>query len=362
MHTKLKTLAFLCASMMLAACADLGQRLPFLSPSHASAGADALYAKARAAHLAGRQQAALAGYEETLRMDPAHVDARNGMAALYAEQGAFDKAIPLWEALTASGASRDSAYLYSNLGYALLLHGDYDRALAALQEACLLDPLNHRAWRHMGATLDKLGQHERAKNMVHQADLLQQHDMRADVASAPAPVAPAIAQAVQANDGWATTEVVQSADGMFELRRAAQPSAARKAEAPPAASLEIRNGNGVKGMAKSLSRQMDGHAVRVVRLSNEKGFGVLQTRVEYRAPYRAAAEQLAVRFGNARLQETTAAKSADMRLVIGRDLIPAHVARDATVAPAAVSFVSRQTTGERPRDNGSDHHNSGASS
>ncbi|MET0857146.1 MAG: LytR C-terminal domain-containing protein, partial [Telluria sp.] len=276
---------------------------------------------------------------------------------LYAERGDLPKAIALWRELTAgSGAASGpgAAFLFSNLGYAHLLNGEYRDATAALERACLLDPLNHRAWRHLGGALEKLGQNERAQLMYKQASTLEQHDVKADYALVKRSGAAAIDSAAvkrAAADGWAATEVRQTGSGMFELRRAPTaadvPAPAAAADAPavdvPAAAvtmpvaapedgeptgaapvvakLEIRNGNGVTGMARSMARKMSDPGLRVVRLSNEKGFNVDQTRVEFREGFREAAKRVAERFAGATLQEVESANSADVRLVIGRDLV-----------------------------------------
>ena len=59
----------------------------------------------------------------------------------------------------------------------------------------------------------------------------------------------------------------------------------------------------------------------MVRLSNEKGFNVERTRVEYQGAFREAAHRLAERFGDASVQEVESGNNADVRLVIGRDLV-----------------------------------------
>lgn len=322
MATTNKRLAVLCSGALLLACAGHGPRLPEAPGPQAAPGADAHYARARDAHLAGRLDEAAQAYAAALLADAGHVNARNGRATLLAEQGALDQAIPIWRKLSAAAYDADTAYLVRNLGYALLLQGDFDGARAALERACLLDPLNYRAWQQLGNALDKLGQPGRARQMAAQAAALQAHDFRAGYALAPRAGVAAIEQALQAGSGqWASSELRQRADGIYELHRiAAAPVAA--ATAPAAlALLEIRNGNGVTGMARALSRTMDGQAVRVVRLSNQRGFGVRQTRIVYRAGYQAAAKQLARRFANPVLQEGDNGKASDLRLVIGRDLV-----------------------------------------
>jgi Flp pilus assembly protein TadD len=437
-RTPMKTLSVLCAATLLVACAELSGLAP--AEPAAARRADDAYARGRQQHLARRYADALRSYQAALAVDEAHVNARNGLATLYAEQGDFAQAIPIWRALTqkaslASGPG--TAFLFGNLGYAYFLRGDYDNAQAALEKACLLDPLNHRAWQHLGEALQKLGQDERAQQMFRQASALHEHDFRADyaVARGGAGVA-AIETAVQTTprvgNEWASTSVEVAADGMLELRRipaartavgardatpvpapalasapvsapapapvsapalapapapalasapalapapapAAVPALASAPAAVPAralasapapalalalspapapahspssalasapspspspspspqsaqwapdlALLEIRNGNGVTGMAKRLSRQMGDSGLKVVRLTNEKGFNVRRTRVEYQPPFRAAAERLAERFGSATVVQVDNVKSSNMRLVIGRDLI-----------------------------------------
>jgi Flp pilus assembly protein TadD len=347
MRPIVKTLSTACASALLFACADLGHRGELPAPPAAQAGsADDAYILGRQQHMANRYPAAIDNYHAALRADPRHVNATNGLATLYAEQGNLTKAIALWRDLTSSPAAAagpGTAFLFSNLGYAHLLNGDYREAVAALERACVLDPLNHRAWSHLGSALEKLGQRERAQLMARQASALEQHDFKSDYTLAKQPAGAAIDSAVAAQDSLAKTEVRQTGNGMFELRRSAPPPAAPEPEAtalttlpvsapdavavetvetaPEEARLEIRNGNGVAGMARSLAQKMDDPRMRVVRLSNHKGFNVEHTRVEYQGGFREAAERLAERFGGADLREADTGAAADVRLVIGRDLV-----------------------------------------
>jgi Flp pilus assembly protein TadD len=385
MKTKLKRLTTVCAGAILfAACADLGYR-PAPSeqrPASASSSANEAYVLGRSLHMARRFEAATASYLAALKADPQHVNARNGLATLYAEQGEFAKAIPIWQQLTreADGkAGPETAFLFSNLGYAHFLNGEFDNALSALEKACVLDPLNYRAWNHLGSALDKLGQPERAQLMYKQAAALREHDFKADYALAQQPVAAAIEKAVKASprkDEWATTEVRQLANGMFELHRipAVTLASARDAPVPlpipvPAeqlavlseiaapvekALLEIRNGNGVTGMAKALSAKMDPDTLRVVRLSNQRPFDVRQTRVEYQPAFREAAERLAERFGNAVAVEAGSVKPANMRLVIGRDIINRKFALKPVARELPATFVQHQTRPVGSRHNEED--------
>ncbi|MFP5391705.1 MAG: tetratricopeptide repeat protein [Gammaproteobacteria bacterium] len=344
MRSTFRFLSIIGAAAALLGCAD-GQRTAPPAPVLAFASADEAYLAGRSQHLAQHLDRAVEAYEAALALLPQHVNARNGLATLYAEQGEFAKAIALWEALTQSAAGDSgpaNAFLFSNLGYAHFLNGDYHAALAALEKACVLDPLNHRAWKHLGSALEKLGQHERAALMYKQAAALQQHDFRADYALAPkagvAAIDHAVAAAPEAEEGGiAATRIESAGSGLFVMKRVAARTVGRTSTVAPAASvpvqagadaagartlLEIRNGNGVTGMARSLAGSVGGDTLQVVRLSNQKGFGVQHTRVEYQPEFRDAAERLAARFGAAKAVEVPGMARADVRLIIGRDLIP----------------------------------------
>jgi tetratricopeptide (TPR) repeat protein len=336
----LKKISVLCTGALLLACAD-GARQPGAVPA---ADAERAYDQGRQHHLAGRYDEAIAAYRVALSAAPRHVRARNALAAAFARQGDFAQAISIWRALTdelAPGSGPDRAYLFANLGHAYLLKGELQNAVTALEKACVLDPLDHRAWSKLGESLRRLGQDERAALMFRQAEALRQHDFRHDYAAAGgtavAAIEAAVAQPVRPDNGWAATEVRTAADGTLELLRLPVPGVLARTAPPPAPEpparpelvlLEIRNGNGVIGMARALSRQVVGDGVQVTRLSNEKGFQVRRTRIEHHADFRAAAERLAERLGGRRrgrsdpvqVVQVDNCRPAEMRLVLGQDL------------------------------------------
>lgn len=346
----LNTLSILCTGAMLLACGS-----PYLRQEARTAAvskADDDYLRGRNLHLARRYDEAIAAYRAALRADASHVNARNGLAIVYAEQRDFAKAIPIWRELT-RGATLSSgpatAFLFNNLGYAYFLNGQYEEGSVALEKACLLNPLDDRAWQYLGETLQKLGQEERAQQMLRQASALREHDARADYAQTGQPArSPALAQALasapRSDREWAFVEVSGKPGGMLELRRvgpapvaawpAAEPAKALADKAAPAiATLEISNGNGRQGMARQLSRQLHDPAVKVVRITNEKGFGVRQTRIEYRPAFRSVAERLAERIGSGMAVETKGGGRTDLRLVIGHDLPPQTVVKRSQSLP-----------------------------
>jgi hypothetical protein len=103
---------------------------------------------------------------------------------------------------------------------------------------------------------------------------------------------------------------------------------------PVLAALEIRNGNGRQGLARLMSRQLRDPDVKVVRLTNEKGFAVRQTRIEYQPAFRGVAERLAGRFGAGKPVEVNMSGRANVRLVIGRDLSAELIASRSNGVPS----------------------------
>ena len=333
MRLTISRLAAACACLGLAACTTQLAHAPL--PQWPDA--DAAYVAGRQHFERGDLPAAQAAYEQALRAAPRHVNARNGLAVLHAQRGEHDAAIAHWLALTreASPPQPQQAYLFSNLGHAYSLSGRDAQALTALEQACLLDPLNALAWQHLAQVLERLGQHARAVVMRRQAQSLQEHDLRRDLAvlrSEAPPQAVPVAAPLPDVPAMARIDITQT-DGMARLQRvpvAARGVLAAMAErSMPAAAvtrprLEIVNGNGVPGLAAALARSLAGAPVQVVRLANETSFQVARTRVEYRPAQEQAARQLARQLG-LQVQTQVQTQAADcpaseLRLVLGRDL------------------------------------------
>ena len=95
-------------------------------------------------------------------------------------------------------------------------------------------------------------------------------------------------------------------------------------------------------MARKLARRLGDAGVRVMRLSNQKGFNVAHTRIEYQPGFRDAAERLAERFGDAALVEVEGGESADVRLVIGRDLMRSKLEARRLIRAALARAAARQ--------------------
>lgn len=108
------------------------------------------------------------------------------------------------------------------------------------------------------------------------------------------------------------------------------------AHAGPAMRLEVRNGNGVEGMARMVGRRLAGPEVRVIRLTNQRPFDVATTVVEFAHGMQAEACALAVRYAlGAPRESADLAPNTDVRLVLGRDIAaPAQFAAREHAMPA----------------------------
>lgn len=347
MRLTISRLAAACACLGLGACASHALHAPPL------ADADVSYAAGRRHFDAGELPAAQAAFEQTLLRAPQHVDARNGLAVLYAQRGEHDAAIAQWQVLTqgTSAPRPQQAYLFSNLGHAYYLRGHDALALSALEQACLLDPLNALAWQHLAQVLERLGQHERAAVMRRQASSLQEHDVRSDLAllrgkdeTAARPVVAAVPQEpamarieITHSDGMAHLQRVPAASGMLAMPlmplipvMRAMPAMALVRPMParlrlrlasvPRPRLEIVNGNGVPGLAATLARSLAGAPVQVVRLANDANFQVAHTRIEYRPAQQQAARSLARQLGMQVQTLVADCPGSELRLVIGHDM------------------------------------------
>jgi tetratricopeptide (TPR) repeat protein len=270
-------------------------------------------------------------------------------APLQAPGDAAPASSAIWRDLDAAlqaDAEPDAAQRFVNLGNAYLRSGDYDAARTALEQACLLDPLVADSWQLLGEALAALGQGARAQQMLRQAASLRQHDLRADFAATGSQTGiAALDQALDApRPGWAQAQIHVGVDGMMELRRipaslpVVQPAVQSPSGRPTVARLEIRNGNGVTGMARALARQIDAPGLRVTRLSNQPGFAVRHTRIEYDAAHVDAARRLAQRVGSVHLQEVERSTPANLRLVLGRDL--AHYGTALRLDTGATALLS----------------------
>lgn len=218
-----------------------------------------------------RGQVALAAdaYAASLALDPRQLGARNALAVLDARRGRLEDAATALRALVR--AYPEAAQPLSNLGYVYYLQGQLAQASGALEQALALDGGKALARNNL--------------QLVQDAQAAQ----TAQEAQAAAPVQPAVAIAP-----------------------------------PLPASIEIINGNGIRGMAAQLRLRVQAQGVAVSRLGNLPGFRQARSQILY-APGSArqaeALRQVLARHGTAMqlVGVDSLGRGAGIRLVLGRD-------------------------------------------
>lgn len=257
----------------------------------------------------GQERHALAvpALENAVAADGTFVEARNRLGVSYALLGRHADAIRQLEA--AAQAAPEAAHIYSNLGYAHYLKGDYSEAAAALQRAVALDPANRRAQHNLGMVYAQLGEPTKARHAYAKA-------------AAPQPEAATMSTAAPEASH---SRIVQVAPSIYELRpRPVSTAAVMPADRPsaPRARVEVSNGNGVTGMARRVGTYLKDSGFAAARLTNQHGFGVAATRVEYRDGYEAEARKLAAAMPRSVdiAPSTTLRRDIGVRLVLGKDM------------------------------------------
>jgi Flp pilus assembly protein TadD len=92
----------------------------------------------------GRHDAALARFEQILRLRPLDRHALASRAHLHAQRGSFDEAIESLHLLTQTCPQESSGWF--NLGYAFQQLGQQGQAGVAFRRAVTIDPRMDRAW------------------------------------------------------------------------------------------------------------------------------------------------------------------------------------------------------------------------
>lgn len=381
MNKTAKMIGMLYGVGVFAGCASPYQGMemkivPTMKVGHSQESANGYYSLGRYHHGARRFDEAISAYERALELDARHAKARNAMGVLYAEIGKYAHAVTVLR--EATKAEPNNSQFYSNLGYASYLNGDYTDAAASLEQATRLDPTNVRAWNNLGSVMEKLGRRDRSNAILKRVQSIKDTLLLAasagkealhiaknrieDAILSPSAKSAIGQQDFQVNpnvDMGARTEVKQVGPSRYEVHQVAdgfnESGVATSAMPPEAASqatpvakpntslhpvsfrtghvqanvplpnssirLEISNGNGINGMARSVGKIIGGGILRVARLTNQGQFNVKTTRVEYSEGHEKPARALAAGFGPAiDIKQKNGIAGADIRVVLGRDL------------------------------------------
>jgi tetratricopeptide (TPR) repeat protein len=94
----------------------------------------------------GRNDLAIADFDQVLQREPGSIFALNNRGAAYARKGDYDRAIDDFD--QAIGLNSRYAITFNNRGIAYAKKGRYDRAIADFEEALRLDPKDRSAQRN----------------------------------------------------------------------------------------------------------------------------------------------------------------------------------------------------------------------
>jgi tetratricopeptide (TPR) repeat protein len=129
------------------------------------------YLRAQLLQFLGKNDAAIAEYQQTLLTAPDFARAAERIAFIYADRGDFNLAATHF--LSTLQVAPDNAEMYFNLGFAYDKCGNIGEAIIAFQHAARLKPTLDRAWYGLGICQAKLGKHDEAAKALHEAATLQ---------------------------------------------------------------------------------------------------------------------------------------------------------------------------------------------
>ena len=355
--SKLSSLSLVLLSGLLPACVSTPD--DYLRPSVSmnsgiQINPDSEYLRGKLCHLQGRYDEARQAYLSALTMDENHAEARNGLAALLGAQGDLDRSIALLNGMAQSGTRLPQVYV--NLGHAWMKKGQRIQARAALERALELDPDNLVAKEKMTALmlLENPSPAQETKNpaaatagaSVVSVNPIERLSDGLYVLRYKIPVNEAVPEAVERiPDVLPSTRNSQLTEPAAELVAISTQFERAQGSEPqrlaPALAIEVANGNGVQGLARSLRGLLAGQRWRVVRTVNHVQFGVRFTRIEYTSNLVEEARDLADSLGiNAKLRPNNQQTGTQMRIILGHDLKDLSVIRQRLVMATQTAGTS----------------------
>lgn len=296
--------------------------------------ADSEYLRGKMLHLQSRYDEAQQAYLSALTMNKDHPEARNGMAALLGARGDLDRSIAMLSSMAQSGANLPQVYV--NLGHAWMKKGQLAQARTALERALEIDPDNQAAQEKLaalaaienpsiGPVSDKSLAPDPEVSVVSLNPIERLGEglyvLRYNLPASGAATEKLSATASAVSDSVTKNLIDRSTDATPSSSR---PDLAANAEPPagvPSLAIEVANGNGVQGLARSLRGLLAGQSWRVVRTTNHEQFGVRFTRIEYASDRAPDARILADTLGiDAKFRLNNQQTGTQMRIILGHDL------------------------------------------
>ncbi len=324
---------------------------PVMDMKHAAGGSEAMSMYWLGRYYQGKVNytEAIAAYEKALAMDPAHVEAHNGLGVAYSLQGWHELA--LQHLRKAIELLPMATHLRNNLGYAHLARGQESEAAAAFERALRLDPENRQARSNLAAVYEKAGLHDKAAMLT----MARSEPTAAPVAmsaiapgpasgtpSATMPAAVTAAtvgkQEMQHSAHSTHARLVQVTPNVFELRMTEADSmmaihtgkTTGKTVVPrdfgnldsKDIRIEVSNGNGVSGMAAQVSGFLQRSGFAKVRLTDRQPYQQAQTEIHYRPGNSVLAGQISQMMPNQApmVESYNLRREVQARVLLGKDV------------------------------------------
>ena len=280
------------------------------------------YERGRQLHRTGQYVEAKQAYISALSLDPAHAEAKNGMAALMGISGDLDNAIVLLEQLA---KDHPAPHVYSNLAYALQLRGRNTEARDALQQALNIDP-SHEGNRSRLQLLDQKLNSSNETELVMKADSSPITMSSDNLIEATGPSTYALRYAVSESASPSpspSSQTVKLVENKSDISTASmsdpQLNDPAKLVDGAALSVELVNGNGVNGLARQVGASLPVDRWRVVRTANYKHYSVGLTRIEYLPHHADDARRFSSMLGIRTSFRSNTEQRGTLRIILGHD-------------------------------------------
>ena len=327
---------------------------PLLRVTNSAETAEAYYTLGRYYHGQNRPLLAVNAYRRALALDPRHAEAHNAIGAITGEQGQLNEAIGAFK--SALDITPAASHILSNLGHALSLAGRHLEAIAVFLRAVQLDPANGKTRLNLAAAV--------SRNDAVDAEATTQDATREVASDKPTnaltpglelevglngpqsrvaaettlgtvagPVSVPALELVIESSSSARKRWVQVGASELELRDVDETSATAlhprhdPVESTPnfgaAYRLEVVNGNGVNGAAARVGEWLERNGAPKARLRNQRPYAQATTVIYFKRGFAPQAQRLSTGFeGLAAQVEPAPLQEADVRILIGRDLLP----------------------------------------
>lgn len=268
---------------------------------------------------------------EVIRQAPGHAMAHNAMGYSYDSIKEYQKA--QYHYRMAIALAPDMAQAYNNLGFSCILNKDYTAATEALKQAIALDEDNIKYHNNLALAYLQSGEADMAASTFEKAkaapDVAESREKPGRIVDSPAIAASPSTEPAAASpllDVDSPDQSNPSPDGQNSIS-IKMPSTEGQIHAEPIQMprVEISNGNGITGMARTVANYLKNKGINRSRLTNADHFGYGATVIYYRDGYYSQA----VRIKNLlpgmddrnRLVENQLARDP-IRILVGKDFSP----------------------------------------